>query len=81
MKPAEAKILYEAHSLSSASICKAKGGKGWILKFETVSPVDFLLELEIGKSGLRVFKSTDAAVQAAEKIGFEKVTVLLKHSS
>jgi hypothetical protein len=80
MKPTEAKILYEAHALSSASIYKAKGGEGWILKFETISPVEFLLELETEKSGLRVFKSTDAAIQAAEKIGFDQVTVLIKLS-
>jgi hypothetical protein len=77
MQVSAAIMLLDSGSLTEATLSKHHDPDGWIVHFGTLKPVNFSLELETQKSGLRVFKSLDSAVATLEKIGFKKVAIVL----
>ena len=81
MKLSEARILYNAGALKSATLYRSIDNKGWSLRFDSERPLDISLVLETQKGAERVFKSSDAGLLALEKIGFTSATILLDKSS
>jgi hypothetical protein len=78
MKAGEAKLLYESGAIFDARICRSASGEGWYIKFKSKKPVQFSLELESERGPVRIFKKLYAAINAVERIGFNKATIILK---
>jgi hypothetical protein len=79
MKLGEAQMLVESGAVDSAIIFGSETEPGWILKI-TIDKrnVSFPLELQAERGPIRIFKSVDAAVRSAKKIGLSNVVVILK---
>jgi len=68
---AEAILLFDSGSLTSAFATPAVVSAGWILHFKAKGAV-YVLSAQ--RDDLRVFKSSDAVISTANKIGFKEVT-------
>ncbi len=77
MEILELKSIFDNGGLVSASVCRAPMGKGFILIVKSKSKKDIAMTSQRDDSP-RTFKSMDAAVRNAEKIGFKKIMVDLK---
>jgi hypothetical protein len=77
MKLPEARTLFDAKLLSAAIVYRHDTGPGWCLKFESVTEIDLNLEIETNDGDLRIFKTAEAAIITAERVGFKDVAVKL----
>ena len=78
MRLVEAQMLVESGSADSGIIIRSESDDGWVLKLLTnKKDVSFPLELQAERGPIRLFKSIDAAVKSAQKIGLSEVKVLL----
>jgi hypothetical protein len=73
----QAKWLFDEGGLAKAQIVPAPMGAGWHLQLVRFSKAADVEVLERQRGGWRVFKSIDAAVNAAQAIGFRRVEVEL----
>ncbi len=67
----EAILLFDSGSLTSAYAAPAVVSAGWILHFKAKGKV-YVLSSQ--RDDLRVFKSADAVISTANKIGFKEVS-------
>lgn len=68
---AEAILLFDTGSLTSSFAAPSVVSSGWILHFKAKGCI-YVLSAQ--RDDLRVFKSADAVISTANKIGFKEVT-------
>lgn len=75
----EARKIFEAGGLKSAIIFRGYGimnnTQEWWLELQPAKGDPVFLEAEKKSGATRIFKSVNAAVNAAKQIGFDSVTV------
>jgi hypothetical protein len=77
MKLPEARTLFVAELLSTATVYRHTPDSGWCLRFESVTEIGIDLVIETNAGGLRVFKTAEAAILTAERVGFKEIAVKL----
>lgn len=76
MELKELKIIFDNGGLKSATIKKAPLMNGYILIIETTNKNVHVMTAQREDSNIpRAFKSIDAAISSAKKIGFQRITV------
>ncbi|WP_281870244.1 hypothetical protein [Vibrio nigripulchritudo] len=70
MQIKDLKLLFDAGSLKKAVVCQSPMGKGYLLMCDKHV-------MQAQRGGERVFKTIDAAVESASKVGFASVEVQL----
>lgn len=70
MQLKDLKLLFDAGSLKKAVVVPAPMNAGYLLMVDKHS-------LRAQRGGVRLFKSIDAAVESAHKIGFKSIQVEL----
>ena len=79
MRLNEAQMLVESGSVDSATVFRSETEEGWVLKISIAKDgISFPLELQAERGPIRIFKSVDAAINSAEKIGLSNVIIILK---
>jgi len=79
MELKELKIVFDAGGLTQAVVKDAPLMGGYILTFKTKTSRAYVMTSQRGEEQPRAFKSIDAAVANAQKVGFMKVLVDLNH--
>lgn len=77
MELSELKMVFDAGGLTSAVVSNAVMSRGFILIFNDKNKNAIAMTSQRDESP-RVFKTIDAAVRNAEKVGFMKIVVDLK---
>ena len=76
MELKELKVIFDSGGLKSVTIKQAPMAQGYILIAQTTSKKVHVMTSQREESEVpRAFKTIDAAVSNAQKIGFQKVTV------
>lgn len=74
----ELKIVFDAGALKSATVTPAPMQSGYVLMFnDKVGVQHFMMPQRSKLNEVRIFRSIDAAIANAQKVGFKEVMVKL----